>query len=188
MNLPNKLTLLRVFMVPVFLFFLLCQAIPHGLLLAAAVFLAASFTDFLDGYISRKYNMVTDFGKLMDPLADKLLVNAALVALVELRYVPALAVIIIISREFIVTSIRLVAAGGGRVIAADRWGKYKTVSQMVWIIYLLLFHWAISMGIMSPTRLGGIFDIVLMGITVFLTVISGVNYILNNRDIFLQSN
>lgn len=186
MNLPNKLTLLRVFLIPVFLLFLLWDGLPHGLLLAALVFSVASFTDFLDGYISRKYHLVTDFGKLMDPLADKLLVNAALIALIELEFVPSLAVIIIISREFIVTSIRLVAAGCGHVIAADRWGKYKTVSQMVWILFLLLFHWAVSMELTSLNGMGGILDTVLMGVTVFLTVLSGVNYILNNRDVFSQ--
>ncbi len=187
MNLPNRLTLLRVAMIPLLLVFLLLPVFPDGLLWAAVVFVAASFTDFLDGYISRKYDLVTDFGILMDPLADKLLVAAALIGLVGLGYVHSLAVIIIISREFIVTSIRLVAAGKGVVIAADRWGKYKTVSQMVWIVYLLLFRWAAQRGIMPLSGAGGIIEVVLMGVTVLLTVLSGVNYVLRNREIFSGS-
>ncbi len=189
MNLPNKLTLLRVAMIPVFVYLMLGLPIERGFLPAAIVFAAASFTDFLDGYIARRDNLITDFGKLMDPLADKLLVTAALIGMVALEIAPAVAIIIILSREFIVTSIRLVAAGNGRVIAADKWGKFKTVSQMLWIIYVLLFYWAVSsLGLSEGViLLGHRFETFLMLVTTLLTVLSGANYIVKNKDIFLNN-
>lgn len=189
MNLPNKLTLLRVVMIPIFVYLMLGLPIEQGFLPAAIVFAVASFTDFLDGYIARRDNLVTDFGKLMDPLADKLLVTAALIGMVALEIAPAVAIIIILSREFIVTSIRLVAAGNGRVIAADKWGKFKTVSQMLWIIYVLLFYWAVSsLGLSAGViLLGHRFETFLMLVTTLLTVLSGANYIVKNKDIFLNN-
>lgn len=189
MNLPNKLTLLRVAMIPLFVYLMLGLPIEKGFLFAATLFAVASFTDFLDGYIARRDNLVTDFGKLMDPLADKLLVTSALIGMVALGIAPAVAIIIILSREFTVTSIRLVAAGGGRVIAADKWGKFKTVSQMLWIIYVLLFYWAAgSLGLSAEViSLGRRLDTLLMLVTTFLTVLSGANYIIKNKDIFLNT-
>ena len=123
MNTPNKLTLIRVILIPFFVLFLMTDLLPASQLWALAVFAIASFTDFLDGYLARRDQLVTNFGKLMDPLADKLLVTAALICFVEIGLAPAWVVIIIISREFLVTSIRLVAAGEGKVIAADKSGK-----------------------------------------------------------------
>ena len=140
MNLPNKLTTLRVLMIPFFVFFLLWEdgEIPQFRLIAAALFVAASLTDLLDGKIARKYNLVTNFGKFMDPLADKLLVCSALIGLIELGELPAWMVIIIISREFIISGFRLVASDNGVVIAASYWGKFKTTFQMIAVILLIL--------------------------------------------------
>ena len=125
MNTPNKLTLIRVILIPFFVLFLMTDLLPASQLWALAVFAIASFTDFLDGYLARRDQLVTNFGKLIGPLADKLLVTAALICFVEIGLAPAWVVIIIISREFLVTSIRLVAAGEGKVIAADKSGKYR---------------------------------------------------------------
>lgn len=163
------------------------QGLPGRQLWAVGVFAAASFTDFLDGYLARRDHLVTDFGKLMDPLADKLLVISALVCFIELGYAPALAVVVILARELTVTSIRLVAAGGGRVIAADRWGKYKTVSQMAWVMFTLVHRWAVEGGLAAPD--GALFaaEAALMALTVGLTVLSGCNYVVKNRDIFMKS-
>ena len=139
MNLPNKLTILRVFMIPFFLIFLLLDfSGTNGKYIALLLFVVASFTDFLDGYLARKYKLVTNFGKFMDPLADKLLVSAALISFVELGKLPSWIVITIISREFIISGFRLVAADSGVVIAASYWGKFKTVTQMIMIILLII--------------------------------------------------
>lgn len=185
MNLPNKLTLLRVALIPVFLALFYWSALPFHALWALAVFIAASLTDMLDGRIARKYNLITDFGKFMDPLADKLLVVSAILCLMDRRYVPALVVIVIVAREFMVTSLRLVAAPKGVVIAADRWGKYKTVSQMVWIAVALLLMWlAEDMAYAPPWTefLNGF----LIGVVLTLTVISGANYLWKNRKLLTQ--
>ena len=139
MNLPNKLTLFRVILIPFFVFFLLAPYFEgYGNYIAVAVFIVASITDFLDGKIARKYNLVTNFGKFMDPLADKLLVSSALICLVALNKIPAWVVIVIIAREFIISGFRLVAADNGVVIAASYWGKFKTAFQMVTVIVLIL--------------------------------------------------
>ncbi|MBC8547425.1 CDP-diacylglycerol--glycerol-3-phosphate 3-phosphatidyltransferase [Clostridiaceae bacterium NSJ-31] len=185
MNLPNKLTVLRMALVPVFLIFILSPGIPHGYLWAFIVFVAASLTDLLDGRIARKRGLVTDFGKLMDPLADKVLVMSAMLCFVEKGWAPAVAVILILAREFLVTSLRLIAAGGGVVIAADRWGKYKTVCQMVWVIYTIGAQWYLG-AFVSPADQGAWVTItlaadLLMWLSVILTVISGVNYLWKNR-------
>lgn len=139
MNLPNKLTILRMIMIPVFLVVLYIPGLGmSGNIAAAAIFILASITDFLDGKIARKYNLVTNFGKFMDPLADKLLVCSALIALVDFDKVAAWIVIIIIAREFIISGFRLIAADNGVVIAASYWGKFKTTFQMIMIILLIL--------------------------------------------------
>ena len=138
MNLANKLTLIRIFLVPVFLLFIATKDIPYGSFIATFIFILASLTDKLDGYVARSRNQITNFGKFMDPLADKLLVTAALISLVELHVVPAWAAVVIIAREFAVSGLRSIAAAQGRVIAASWWGKIKTVIQIIAIILLLL--------------------------------------------------
>jgi len=175
MNLPNKLTMLRVLMIPVFLFFLMTEAGgEYSRYIATAIFVIASLTDALDGYIARKYNLVTNFGKFMDPIADKILVCSAMIALIELGDITAIAVIIIIAREFIISGFRLVASDGGLVIAASKTAKMKTISQMIMVIYLLLGF------------SGGAYDVIgtaLVLISVAFTVISAVEYIVKNIDV-----
>ena len=174
MNLPNKLTILRTLMIPVFLFFLLTDyAGDYSKWIAVVVFILASLTDFLDGHIARKYNLVTNFGKFMDPLADKLLVCSAMICFIELDKLPAWIVIIIIGREFIISVFRLIAAENGIVIAANYWGKFKTESQMIMIILLLI-------------DLGGAFDIleqIFIWLSVALTIISLITYIWQNKNV-----
>lgn len=190
MNLPNKLTIIRIALVGVFMFFLFSKGVVMKSL-ALATFLAASLTDFLDGYIAKKMNMVTDFGKLMDPIADKILVLSAFLAFVEMKLVPAWMVVIIIFREVSVTGLRIIALTKGRVVAADDGGKNKMVSQVFSIIAILLFiilretemkvfnFWNDSTEL---TFKDAIF--VLMLITTALTLISGISYLIKNRGVF----
>lgn len=168
MNLPNKLTLLRIILVVPFIILLM-----YGYNIAALVIFAiASITDFFDGYIARKYNLITDFGKLMDPLADKILVLAALILFVELKYIPAWVVIIILSREFFVTGIRIIASAKGDVIPADKSGKYKTVTQMIAIIIILIFtNRTLDIG-NSKIFLAHI----IISVPLFFTIWSGIEY------------
>ena len=187
MNLPNKLTLLRIILVPFFAAALLIDAIPHHYLIALIIFCAASITDMLDGKIARKYNMVTDFGKFADPLADKILVISAFACFIELDIVGAAFIILVLFREFSVTSIRLIAAENGKVVAANMWGKAKTVSQMIAIIVVLLNGWLLELSSMGVLKLGagaeniiGIINLSLLWISGVLTVISGVIYIKDN--------
>ena len=174
MNTPNKLTVARMIMVPFFVLFMLAGfAGTAGKWIALAIFVVASLTDYLDGHLARKYNLVTDFGKFMDPLADKLLVCSALICLVELDRLAAWIVIVIIGREFIISGFRLVAADNGVVIAASYWGKFKTVSQMIMIILMIM-------------NLGGFFSVleqIFVGLAVALTVISLVDYLYKNRNV-----
>lgn len=174
MNLPNKLTLARVVAIPVFLLFLLCNIGGTNIsrFVSLGIFAAASITDFFDGRIARKRNLVTNFGRLVDPLADKLLVCAACVAMVELRLMPAWAVILIVSRELIITGLRELALEQGKIISSSYWGKVKTAMQMIMILYLLLPLDE------SPFRAVGWF---LIWIAAALTVISAVDYIWKNR-------
>ena len=192
MNLPNKLTVLRMAMIPLFLLFMLLPGIPNAFLWAAIVFALASATDFLDGYLARKYNLITDFGKFMDPLADKLLVVSALCCFVESGWVSGLFVFIILAREFLVTSVRLIAAGHGTVIAADLFGKLKTVIQIVWILYTLVLMWLLEWlpTLDNTVQLHGAFFVVMLvlqGAVVLLTVFSGVNYLWKNRALFADA-
>lgn len=177
MNLPNKLTVLRVLMIPFFVAALLYQGGENQTFRIAAdvIFIAASLTDMLDGKIARKYNLVTNFGKFMDPLADKLLVCSALICLIELGQIPAWVVIIIISREFIISGFRLVASDNGVVIAASYWGKFKTVFQMAAVILLILD--------LEPLAL--VADGVLW-IAVILTVVSLADYIVKNHKVLME--
>lgn len=175
MNLANKITLLRIFLIPIFMFFLLSD-IPHGMLISAGIFIIASITDILDGYIARKRNQVTNLGKFIDPLADKLLISAALISLVQLGKIKAFVVIIIIAREFIITILRAVASAEGVVIAASIWGKLKTISQIIAIILILLDNFPFKY-INLPL------DITMIWISVAFTIVSGVDYIIINKDI-----
>ena len=182
MNLPNKLTILRIVMVPFFVFFLLADFVPHRYLFALILFCAASYTDHLDGKIARRDNLITNFGKLMDPLADKILVMSALICLVRLDLASAVCVILIMLREFAVTSVRLLAVEQGRVIAANNWGKAKTVSQMVAIIAILFFQY---LGGFLPQLLPGftLTGQVLIWIATLLAVLSGIIYFKDNADV-----
>lgn len=186
MNLPNKLTLMRIILVPFFAAALLIGAIPHHYLIALILFCVASITDMLDGKIARKYNMVTDFGKFADPLADKILVISAFACFIELDIIGAAFIILVLFREFTVTSIRLVAAENGKVVAANMWGKAKTVSQMAAIIVVLINGYLLelsAMGVLNISDGAGvirIIDLVLLWISALLTVISGIIYIKDN--------
>ena len=191
MNLPNKLTMLRIILVPFYIFFMLMPVIPHHYLIAFIIFAAASYTDHLDGKIARKHNMITDLGKFADPLADKIMVLAALACFVQLGITNAVVLIIIISREFMVTAMRLVASGSGKVVAANVWGKAKTVSQIIAVLVILLLQYILELGNMGLVSLGdisalsGIFYIigsVLLWISAILTIISGVIYIVQNFE------
>ncbi len=177
MNLPNKLTILRVIMIPFFVLALLYDGGENQTLryVAAAIFIIASLTDMLDGKIARKYNLVTNFGKFMDPLADKLLVCSALICLVELKELPAWMVIVIISREFIISGFRLVASDNGVVIAASYWGKFKTTFQMIAVVLLILGIPALSMVTTA-----------VVWIALVLTVISLVDYITKNVNVLKE--
>jgi len=185
-NTPNKLTILRICMVPFMVLFLLVDVIPFHYLWALIVFSVASITDAIDGHLARKHNLITDFGKFLDPLADKILVISALICFVEMEACSAIVVIIIIAREFLVSALRLVAVGEGKVIAASNWGKMKTVSQMIAIIYELVF-WSLCsiFGAMMPEVIftwGHIAGEIMLWIATVLTVISGVDYIWKNRS------
>ena len=168
MNTPNKLTIFRVLLVPVFMAFALAASTGWPMLVALGVFVLAAVTDLIDGKLARKYNQITDFGKFLDPLADKVLVVAALVVLSRMGLASVWAVVLIITREFLVTSLRLVAAGGGTVIPANIWGKIKTNSQMYAILIALLFAG------MGWTPLVGY---VLIWISAVFTAISGIQYL-----------
>ena len=174
MNLPNKLTILRVIMIPFFVAALMVDGGTNQTMryVAAAIFIIASLTDMLDGKIARKYNLVTNFGKFMDPLADKLLVCSALICMIELGQLPAWMVIIIISREFIISGFRLVAADNGVVIAASYWGKFKTTFQMVMICLMIA----------NFPQLQILTDII-MWIALILTVVSLIDYLVKNKDV-----
>ena len=184
MNLPNKLTTARVVMIPLFLL-----ALYQGQWLAALVLFAlASATDALDGHIARSRGLVTDFGKFMDPLADKLLDTSALIAFVELLRVPGWVVFLIIARELAITGLRTLAAGKGVVLAADKWGKIKTVSQMVWICYCLVMGFCFSsLSLVGPV-VSWMYIVFWAGMAVVLvsTLFSGANYLWNNRGLFSQ--
>ena len=179
MNTPNKLTVARMILVPFLVLFMLTGwGGAANKYICLAIFVTASVTDWFDGQIARKYNLATNFGKFMDPLADKLLVCSALICFIELEKLPAWVVIIIIAREFIISGFRLIAAENGIVIAANYWGKFKTVSQMIMIILLII-------------DLGGFFDIleqIFIWLSVALTVISLITYIWQNKNVLSMQN
>lgn len=172
MNIANKLTLLRIVMIPFFIFLLL-EGFSFW---AFVIFSLAALTDFFDGYLARKYNLITNFGKFMDPLADKLLVTSALICFVELGQLNSWVVIIILSREFIVSIFRAIAAAEGIVIAASWWGKAKTISQMFMVIVLLLNNYPFSI-VNLPV------DQILIVLATLLTIVSGYDYIVKNKQV-----
>ena len=177
MNLPNKLTILRVILIPFFVVFMLFDITGAAdKWIALVIFCVASLTDMLDGKIARKYNLVTNFGKFMDPLADKLLVCTALICLTSMNRLNIIVVLVIIAREFIISGFRLVASDNGIVIAASYWGKFKTVSQMALIIVLIM-------------DLGGVWNVVgtvLTWVALLLTIVSLIDYIAKNKQVLTQ--
>jgi CDP-diacylglycerol--glycerol-3-phosphate 3-phosphatidyltransferase len=186
LNLPNQITMARIFLVPVFMFFLLTRwigslkigeyLITYNEIIAALIFIIAASTDGLDGYIARKRKLVTNLGKLLDPLADKLLVTAALISLVELERIPAWIAIVIISREFAVSGLRMIAASEGLVIAASPWGKLKTILQIIAIVALMLKN--------LPFAYVGIpFDQISIWAAVVVTILSGIDYFVKNQHV-----
>lgn len=177
MNLPNKLTVLRVCMIPFFVLFLLFDKIAYHNYIALVIFSVACITDALDGYLARKNNLVSNFGKFMDPLADKLLVSSALICFVELKQISAWIVIVIISREFIISGFRLIASDNGVVIAASIWGKFKTVAQMIMSILLIVNF---------DNTVFNILETVMIYLSLALTVISLVDYLIKNKGVLSE--
>ncbi len=176
MNLPNRITLMRVILIPVFVVFMLID-IKYNNYYAFAVFVIACISDFFDGYLARKWNLVTNFGKFADPLADKILVSAALILFVGKGLMPEWAVIVIIAREFIISGVRLIGAESGVVIAAGMWGKVKTVVQMIMAIFLILdfdYYYV------------NVFEQFLIYASVALSVISLFDYLIKNRGLFID--
>lgn len=182
MNLPNKLTLLRVFLIPVFLV-LVYLDFPFHMYIALGVFILASVTDFIDGYLARSRNLVTDFGKFMDPLADKLLVLSAMLWFVEVGKMPAWCLLIVVAREFAVTALRLIAVDNGRVIAAAWSGKVKTFSTMIGICIILLLSEQSWLAANTARSI----EILCVTVIVLTTLYSGVEYFLKNKDVFQGS-
>ncbi len=191
MNLANKLTMLRIILVPFFAFFMLAaEIVPYSYLWAAILFAIASITDSIDGKVARKYNMITDFGKFLDPLADKVLVVTALICFVQLGWAAAWVVSLIVIREFMVSGVRLVAAGSEKkiVIAANIWGKLKTASTMVAICVIIAMHIMISFGLFTmetfPVQL---LSDIMMYISCLLTAVSGIIYVWDYREVFKEA-
>ena len=194
MNLPNRITLARICLIPIMMFFLLVDfkfypepihwgsfQLSFNHLIAAVIFLLAASTDGIDGYIARKYNMVTNLGKLLDPLADKLLVSAVLISLVELGRCDSWIAIVIISREFAVTGLRQVALLEGKVVAASKWGKIKTVTQIVAISLLLLNNFPFQF-VKIPV------DDIAIWAAAIITIYSGIDYFVKNKDLLQLHN
>lgn len=176
MNIANKLTVFRVVLIPFFVVFMLTDFTEYNRWIAFAIFCIATITDKLDGTIARKYNMTTNFGKFMDPIADKLLVSSALICLCSLGEIPAWIIVIIIAREFVISGIRLVASDNGVTIAASWWGKLKTISQMTMIIIMLI----------NIEKLSLLCDIV-MYISLALTIISMMDYLIKNKNVIVMN-
>ena len=174
MNLPNKITIFRMCMIPIFLVFYLIDTIPANNVIAVTIFIIACLSDALDGHIARKYNLVTNFGKFMDPLADKLLVCTALICFLAQDTIPLLVVIVIIAREFIISGFRQVASDAGLVLAASYWGKFKTTAQMIMCVLLILhldYAWFATL------------EVIFIWLSFALTVISMMDYLLKNKSV-----
>lgn len=179
MNIANKLTVLRLFMIPVFVIALI--HFGTGSYIPVSLFIVASLTDTLDGYLARKYQLVTTFGKFLDPLADKMLATTALIMLVEKNKISAVIVVIIVLREFIVSGLRILAASEGITIAASKWGKFKTITQFIAIILLLIDHTIfVSTGI--PL------DVIFVYLATILTIVSGIDYLIKNKQVLRLDN
>ena len=195
MNLPNKLTILRIVLIPFMMFFYLASFIPFGIgkIVALAIFIIAALTDLLDGKIARKHNLVTNLGKFLDPIADKILTATALFMLMADGTIPApygvIAVTIIIAREFMVSALRLIAASQGTVLAADIWGKAKTMVQMIAIPICMLIPFLLALsGVPAWVLLTvSVVGWVALGAATLLTVVSGVNYLVKNKQCFKDS-
>lgn len=196
MNTPNKLTLLRLILVPFFVFFLLMPSIPHHYLAALVIFAAASYTDHLDGKIARKKNLITDFGKFADPLADKVMILSALACFIQLGLSNAVVLIIVVAREFAVTSVRLIASGKGTVVAANKWGKAKTISQIAAVLVVMLLQYLLELHSLGGYAFGdvdtvrfwfGVANEIVLWISVAFTVLSGVIYLVQNFDFIKQA-
>ena len=177
MNLPNKITLFRVAMIPVFLIFMLITTIPYGKYIAAVIFIIASLTDLLDGYIARKRNLVTNFGKFMDPMADKLLVSSALICFVALGLIPTWIAIVIIAREFIISGFRLVASDNGIVIAASWWAKVKTNIQMIMSVLLI---------VNLDNTVFNVLEQIAIYLAAILSVVSLIEYLVKNKGVLKE--
>lgn len=177
MNLPNKITLFRVIMIPFFVVFMVIPGIPYGHYIAAAIFIIAAISDLFDGLIARRRNLITNFGKFMDPLADKLLVSSALICFVELELMPAWIVIIIIAREFIISGFRLIASDNGVVIAASWWGKIKTNVQVVMSVMLII-------NLDNPFM--NILEQVAIYLALLFTVVSLIDYMVKNTGVLKE--
>jgi CDP-diacylglycerol--glycerol-3-phosphate 3-phosphatidyltransferase len=186
MNLPNKLTILRIFMIPIFVLFFYLTAVPYNFIISAVIFALASFTDFLDGYIARKYNLVSDFGKFLDPIADKVLVSTALIIMLVppvgyeiLPWYSSILVALILARELIISGFRLVASNKGIVISADKSGKLKTFFTDIAILFILATaNFAVKALYVTGT--------VLLIVSTVLTVYSGIECILKNKDVLKE--
>ncbi len=192
MNLPNKLTVLRVLLVPFFVFFLMADFVPHHFLIALLIFAVASYTDFLDGKIARRDGLITDFGKFMDPLADKIMVMSALICFVALGLTNVWLVTLIMFREFAVTSVRLVAAGNGTVIAANNLGKIKTVTQIIAILVIIALSYILELNSLSLISLPNlelsffIIGEIFMSVATFFALYSGYAYVKDNWNSIKQ--
>jgi CDP-diacylglycerol--glycerol-3-phosphate 3-phosphatidyltransferase len=185
MNLPNKLTVLRIIMIPLFVAVFYISAIPYNYIISAGIFALAAFTDFLDGFIARKYNLVTDFGKFLDPIADKVLVSTALIVMLlpygSLEILPwygAICVAVIMARELIVSGFRLIAAGKGKVIAADKSGKIKTFLTDIAIVVLL-----VSASLIESFAILNLIGRILLYVSTALTVYSGIECLVKNKGV-----
>ena len=178
MNLPNKITIFRVCMIPVFLLFYLVETIPHHNVIALAVFIVACVSDAVDGHLARKNNLVTNFGKFMDPLADKLLVCTALVCFVDKGSIPLIVTLSVIAREFIISGFRTVASDSGVVLAASYWGKFKTVAQMI-MCNLLILHLEVTWFALLET--------IFIWLSFALTIISMLDYLIKNRSVLADT-
>lgn len=178
MNIANKITLSRIFLIPIFIFFMLID-IPYHMEIALGLFILASITDKLDGYYARKYNMITDLGKFLDPLADKLLITGALLVFIQLGKIDAWIVFVILAREFAVTGLRGIAANNNIVIAASKWGKLKTVVQISTIIVLFIDNYPFSLINLPMST-------ILIYLSLIITVISGIDYFIKNYDAFVR--
>ncbi len=188
MTTANKLTLFRVLLIPLFIFFMLSSnSVPHNFLWSLVIFVSASVTDMLDGMIARKYNQITDIGKLLDPLADKMLIISAFICLVYLNVIDVVAVIIVIMREFLITALRAFAKEKQVIIAAGMLGKIKTVSQIIYIIFILIYRELVFTNLIKNTQMYSVIDFVLLWLMVLFTVISAIHYIYANISLFYNN-